>query len=190
MPGINRAITNINKSLNEKYAIGKGPCIFLSHRSLDKDMVDKIAKYIMDLEIDVYYDKNDEVLQAADARKNDEVTTKCIQNGVKESTHILCILSPNTVTSWWVPYEIGYGENMKRKIFSIRRSNLEKEKIPAYLRIRPCLMGWGELENYLDNIIREYGVMNESQYFAHKLEVDIFKSASMQFHPLSKYFDK
>ena len=110
--GINRALNNISKSLNEsvKFASKNKPCVFLSHRSLDKDMVEEIGKYIMKAGLDIYLDKYDEELQRADKGKNDKLITECIQKGISESTHIMCLLSPNTINSWWVPYEIGYAD--------------------------------------------------------------------------------
>lgn len=185
--GINRALDNTYKTFNERYASIKKPCIFLSHRSLDKDMVEIIGKYIMSKGIDIYFDKYDKNLQRADAEGNDEATTKCIQEGLKESTHVMCILSKITVTSWWVPYEIGYGENIAKDIFSLKLAELRKEDIPAYLRIRECLMGWSELDNYLLKLAIKYSTLNESECEKYKYKQQIYKSASV--HPLSQYLD-
>lgn len=188
MAGVNRALYKNNKIILEQFAATKKPCIFLSHRSLDKDMVEKISNYIKSLEIDVYFDKDDEVLQTADLMENDKLITECIQKGLQESTHIMCILSETTISSWWVPYEIGYGENLAREIVSIKLANLREENVPSYLKIRSCLNGWMDLEIYLDNIIRKYGILNESAYSIHKNKIYAFSSGNN--HPLSKYFNK
>lgn len=185
--GINRALDNVHKTFNERYASIEKPCIFLSHRSLDKDMVEDIGKYIMNKGIDIYFDKYDKNLQKADAQGNDEATTKCIQEGLKESTHVMCLLSPVTVTSWWVPYEIGYGENIAKDIFSLKLAELKKEYIPAYLRIRECLMGWSELDEYLMKLIIKFSILNESEYKTYNHQ-QIYKNASA--HPLSQYLDR
>lgn len=186
--GINRALEGNYRSFNERYATSSiEPCIFLSHRSLDKSMVEDIGNYIMSQGIDIYFDKYDKELQKADEEGNDEATTRCIQKGLEKSTHVMCLLSPVTITSWWVPYEVGYGENMGKEIFSQKLANLNKREIPAYLRIRECLMGWSELDAYLDKIVVRYGTLNESEYRASYYKKSIYKSAST--HPLAKYMN-
>lgn len=168
MPGTNRALYKNNKVLLETFSASHKPCIFLSHRSLDKDMVEQIAEFIIGLEIDVYFDKYDQDLQSADKLKNDIATTACIQKGVTGSTHVMCILSPNTISSWWVPYEIGYGENMHKKIFSVKMKDVADIYIPSYLKIRDLLIGSEKISEYLFNIATEYNVLNESSNFHKK----------------------
>ncbi|BAQ14690.1 hypothetical protein CBB2_2580 [Clostridium botulinum] len=187
--GINRALNNEYKSFNERYGFSSAkPCIFLSHRSLDKDAVEDIGKYIKSKGIDIYLDKYDQNLQRADKEGNDKDTTECIQKGLKSSTHIMCILSEDTVNSWWVPYEIGYGEKIPIEISSLKLAELEEKEIPAFLRIRNCMMGRSELDNYLEKIIRIYNTLTESEYKTYKNQKIMFEYASV--HPLAKYLDK
>ncbi|CAK7056093.1 toll/interleukin-1 receptor domain-containing protein [Tissierella sp.] len=192
--GINRAI-ELKKSFSERYVERKNPCIFLSHRSLDKDMVRKIGEYITKAGIDIYLDENDSLLQDADASGNDQVTVSCIQRGLMESTHVLCILSRTTVSSWWVPYEIGYAEKGAKGIASLKISNLKKEEIPSYLRIKECLMGIKELNRYLLKVGAQVGLPIENIPSYNYSEYNLRKNASIiqesySYHPLRNYLDQ
>lgn len=133
------------------------PCIFLSHRSLDKEHVRSIANYIAKVGIDYYLDENDQTLQEADAAGDDNETVNCIKQGIRSSTHVLCILSENTVSSWWVPYEIGFGDNANKGIASLKLRELPQESIPSYLRIHQCVIGLADFNDYLQQIAEPYG---------------------------------
>lgn len=196
--GINRALNNISKSLNEsvKFASKNKPCVFLSHRSLDKDMVEEIGKYIMKAGLDIYLDKYDEELQRADKGKNDKLITECIQKGISESTHIMCLLSPNTINSWWVPYEIGYADkSVDIEICSLKLKELPDNSIPSYIKINKCLKGIPELNGYLieilirynNTIIKSFSKYQDDQY-EHFEEASIIQESYL-YHPLSKYLD-
>lgn len=196
--GINRALNNIRKSLNEsvQFASKNKPCIFLSHRSLDKDMVEEIGKYIMKAGLDIYLDKYDEELQRADKEKNDKLITECIQKGISESTHIMCLLSPNTINSWWVPYEVGYADKSGSiEICSLKLKELPDKNIPSYIKINKCLKGIPELNEYLrevlikynNTVIKSFSKFQDDQY-KHFEDASILQE-SYSYHPLSKYLD-
>ena len=155
--GGNRANDFIEQYLyaNEEN-VGKKPCVFLSHRSIDKPKAKAIAAYIAKAGIDYYLDEEDEDLQQADEEGNDINTVSCIQRGIECSSHILCILSETTVNSWWVPYEVGYGESKGRNIASIKTKMLPQSLIPAYLRIRNCMMGLTQFNEYLRKVSATY----------------------------------
>lgn len=196
--GINRALI-VNKSFNQHYTTAslRKPCIFLSHRSLDKDMVREIGKYITKAGIDIYLDENDQELQNADAEGNDRKVTQCIQKGIEESTHVLCLLSPSTISaeSWWVPYEIGFGERGKKDICSLKLKPLNENLIPSYLKIRRWLKGIHDLNAYLQEInnknnyvIKSFSKYNDSQYKLYNDSAILEESVS--FHPLKDYLDQ
>lgn len=192
--GINRAEIE-NKSFNERFYERRRPCIFLSHRSLDKTMVMKIGQYITKAGIDIYLDEYDSLLQSSDSLGKDKEVVSCIQKGLMHSTHVLCILSKSTVSSWWVPYEIGYGEKGEKEIASLKIMDLKKEEIPSYLKIKQCLMGIEDLNNYLSEIVAKLGVEIDK---ISKFEVDEYNMKtgasiiheSFTRHPLSKYLEQ
>lgn len=197
--GRNRAFDSIYKSLNEQknFASKSKPCIFLSHRSLDKDMVEEIGNYIINAGIDIYLDKYDEELQRADKINDDKRITECIQKGISKSTHLMCLLSKNTVDSWWVPYEIGYADNSGNiNICSLKLKELPEKSIPSYIKINQCLSGIHSLNEYLKEIIKQYGDGSFKSFSRYQNEqYRSFQSASIieesfSLHPLSKYLEE
>lgn len=194
--GENRALKRY-KLFNERYSFSSRtkPCIFLSHKSVDKDIVMKIGDYIMKAGIDIYLDVNDLELQRADKMGDDKAVTQCIQKGIEESTHVMCLLSPKTVESWWVPYEIGYGEKANKEISSLKLKPLLESGIPSYIKIRKCITNLQSLNAYLKEVwisyakyslkVFDYDKMYEySQYN----EAAIIKE-SCYYHPLKDYID-
>lgn len=64
-------------------------CIFLSHRSNDKEKVQKIGEYIQKAGCDIYLDMNDPLLQMATSAQNAKAITGCIQKGLLSSNYII-----------------------------------------------------------------------------------------------------
>lgn len=187
--GVNRAI-RFKKSFNERYIEKKGPCIFLSHISLDKNMVRAIGNYIIKAGIDIYLDENDMELQTATQLGDDRSITKFIQKGIEESTHILCLLSDNTIESWWVPYEVGYGDMGNLDIASMKLRELTMP-VPSYLKIHNLIEGIEELNTFLSRIMTKY--MASPKLFETN-QLDSYRSYNMAslieksvHHPLVKY---
>lgn len=189
--GINRAKT-IKKGHNRSYELGKKskPCMFLSHKTLDKNMVREIGKYINNAGIDTYLDEKDIDLQKATNVSDDKVITNCIQEGLRNSTHVLCLLSDKTISSWWVPYEIGFGEKGDKEIAPIRLKELTYQ-VPSYLRIREFIDNIDELNKYFIKILYVYGMRPErfdefigNIYEYHNGPRIIARSEN---HPLAKY---
>lgn len=111
MAGINRALHE-NRHLAKAKALLSKPCIFLSYISVDKKAATVIGDYITKHgDTDIYLDVNDQKLQDA-FRKGDPISiTHFLEKGVAASTHIMCLVSADTVRSWWVPYELGFGKS-------------------------------------------------------------------------------
>lgn len=132
MAGINRAYV-LEKSFNSNSS-QKDMCFFISHISVDKDFARTVADYIMNkLGIDVYFDELDDELQTAVVNDDSKNITKFIENGITQSTHMICLVTENTKNSWWVPFEIGYGKKSNKEIISFIHNNVKE--IPAFLDV-------------------------------------------------------
>ncbi|EGD46164.1 protein of unknown function DUF1863 [Ruminiclostridium papyrosolvens DSM 2782] len=154
--GINRAVNqSVIKSYSSIETASKTPCIFLSHQSLDKELVKKIGDYITNAGIDIYLDIYDRDLQNANRTNNDLAITECIEKGIKNSTHVMCIISRATKSSWWVPYEIGYGKKNGNEISTLPLKELLASEHPSYLKITRQLTGIKSFNAYLVEILRE-----------------------------------
>ena len=90
--------------LNEQYP-NHGNCVFISHQKNDKDVAKTIANYILRSGLDIYFDEYDASMNRDDPRS----VVNAIKNGIRRSTHMLCVLSQNALQSKWMPWEIGYG---------------------------------------------------------------------------------
>ena len=62
----------------------------------------------MDAGIDVYFDKYDLTLAEIVAEGDPDKLTQRLQDSIDKSTHMICVVSPLTITSYWVPFEVGY----------------------------------------------------------------------------------
>jgi hypothetical protein len=185
MAGINRATKHIyDKIALESYAsTQKKPCIFLSHISVDKDAVREIGEYLKRYgDLDIYLDENDKGLQAAVKEKDPKKITNFIEKGLSYSTHIMCLISENTYSSWWVPYEIGFAKKSEKEISSLILKN--NPRLPEYLEIGEILKGTKSLNMYIKNITKE--VLHEYRSF--RIHANLINH-DINDHPLDSYLE-
>lgn len=109
------------------------PCIFLSHQKGDSSVTKIIADYIISLGIDVYFDEYDVDAKIANQTNNPKAVTKAILKGIQISSHMLCIVSQNTIKSSWVPFEIGYGYD-KTQVGVLMLKSVDFNNLPEYLK--------------------------------------------------------
>jgi hypothetical protein len=180
MAGINRALYE-NRQVAKLNASIETPCIFLSHISVDKPAAVEIAKYIMRHGgIDVYLDINDADLQIAVVADDPAGITRFIEQGLSHSTHIMCLVSSKTVTSWWVPYELGFAKRAGKDLSTLK---LKGDMIlPAFLEIGEVLRGTASLNRYLK------GVRNGLNKIAASFLTERL-IANTDVHPLDSYLD-
>ena len=185
---------NLAESVNEsfKFASSNETCIFLSHISIDKSTVVHIGDYILDAGINIYLDVNDAALQRAVAVNDPIGITTCIEAGIEQCSHVMCLVSPNTVKSWWVPYEIGFSKKARKSITTLFLKGIVE--IPDYLKVSELLMGTESLNHYLEKIMIPKlvkGVLLENSVYSsssQQKEGYLIKE-SAQYHPLDDYLD-
>jgi hypothetical protein len=182
MAGINRALFE-NRHVAKMQGSANKPCIFLSHISVDKTAVAEIAKYITARgDIDIYLDINDDDLQKAADESNAAAITDFIERGLSTSTHIMCLVSANTVRSWWVPYELGFGKKSGKPLATLKLK--DAVNLPAYLEISEIIRGTDSLNKYLTGV--KNGLRKSSA--TGTLTESLIRS-SAQPHPLDRYLD-
>lgn len=146
-------------------AVKNRPCVFLSHKSEDKPACRAIGKYLKEANIDIFLDEEDEDLQRAVRVKNDLQVTECIKKGIRESTHMLCVISLKTYTSVWVPFEIGYGHaaiidkamaiasiDLAIKLSVLTLDDISKKPLPEYMHVAYIIRGTESLNTYISSI--------------------------------------
>jgi Tol biopolymer transport system component len=103
--------------------------VFISYSRKDLAFVERLAEDLKKAGLDVWYDISG---LAGGSRWRSE-----IQKAIKDSQHIIVVLSPDSVESEWVEREFLFASNLKRKI------------IP--LLYRPCELPMNYLDlNYID----------------------------------------
>lgn len=114
--------------------------VFLSHQKKDADFAKFIYNYLTKYKIRCYIDEFDEVLK----RSND--ITRIIMTRISQCTHMLAVVSPNTQSSWWVPFEIGVASQAERRIASMKAATVT---LPEYLEIWPVMTKTEHLDHYI-----------------------------------------
>ena len=117
-----------------------GLCIFISHQKRDADTAKKIADYFITSGIDVYFDEYDTKID----RTRPYSVVSAIKTGIRNSTHMLCLLSQNAL------------------------EEISQSVLPEYLQIVPILRGTKSLNNFISNVLKrdESTLINERKLFA------------------------
>ncbi|MBC7749718.1 MAG: toll/interleukin-1 receptor domain-containing protein [Methylotenera sp.] len=160
------------------------PCVFISHKKEDKGECRKIAAYLKEAEIDYYLDELDIDLQQAAAQGNPELITESIKKGIRESTHMLVVVSEKTYKSQWVPFEIGYGhsaildkglaEGIKEnriKLSVLTLKDISEKNLPDYLQVAFIIRGTKSLNDYISKITNrlEKSLISETKLFSNNV---------------------
>ncbi|RYD57627.1 MAG: toll/interleukin-1 receptor domain-containing protein [Sphingobacteriales bacterium] len=175
---INRAETKtypytISQSIKENK-----PCIFISHQKRDSPECKKIVEYIIKADLDVYFDEEDEHL--ADFRRNHNPSgvINSIRHGIDSSTHMLCVISKNTLASKWVPFEVGYGYD-KTRLAVLTLKGITDTELPDYIKAAPLLLrGTQSVNKYVasikgnsvENLVTEHRLFSHYQ-MSHPLDL-------------------
>ncbi len=75
------------------------PSVFLSHTSVDKPFVEKLANDLRRVGINVWFDK-------WEIKVGKSLTWK-IEQGIRGNEHLIIVLSPEAISSAWVRSELG-----------------------------------------------------------------------------------
>ncbi|HUS09899.1 MAG TPA: toll/interleukin-1 receptor domain-containing protein [Pyrinomonadaceae bacterium] len=123
-------------------------CVFISHQQEDTEACEPIAQYLVELGVDVYFDKYDKALSPLTAAGNPNKVTQHIQEGIDFSTHMICVVSPKTVKSYWVPFEVGYGYS-RITLGVLTLKGVEDGTLPEYMKTTNVIRGTKSLNNFL-----------------------------------------
>ncbi len=127
-------------------------CVFISHKSEDKNTALAVASTITEMGVDIYFDERDELLRVAVENNDDKNIVNCIEDGLQNCTHLLGIITPNTFKSWWVPYEIGSAKGRRKDCVHLISKDVDISKIPSYIKIAPVLAEIDELIKWVSDL--------------------------------------
>jgi len=125
-------------------------CIFISHQKADKESAKKIANYLIAAGVDVYLDEYDTDLKTHHQSNNPKGVTDSICKGINNSSHMLVLISPNTMKSTWVPFEIGYGYD-KTDLNVLCLKGIPVGGLPEYVRAVKIIRDIYDLNSYISN---------------------------------------
>lgn len=151
MTGLNRYYYPTKyRSRAEVVALGV-KCVFISYQKKDRDSAIKVAEYLQNAGIDVYIDVYDTDLRIQHQAGNPAAVTQAICNGINNSSHMLVVVSPDTMYSTWVPFEIGYGYD-KTELGVLCLLGIPAGKLPEYVRTSRVIRDIYDLNNLIENI--------------------------------------
>lgn len=127
-------------------------CVFISHQQRDKDAAKEIADYLIKAGIDVYFDAYDSDLRIHYQSNNAKAVTNSIKKGINNSSHMLVLVSPNTLSSTWVPFEIGYGHD-KTDLFVLCLKGISKGGLPEYVRSATIIRDIWDINKFISNTL-------------------------------------
>jgi hypothetical protein len=151
--------------------------VFISHQKKDRIEAKKIAEYLKSVNISVYFDEFDRELQDADRRNNPKKVVAAIKKGVNSCTHMLCIVSPNTLNSKWVPFEVGYGYD-STTLATLTLKGVRNSDLPDYIKVAPIIRDIYDINEF----VKKHG----SRFVFESSNYSDYKS---YFHPLSGVMD-
>jgi hypothetical protein len=151
--------------------------VFISHQKQDRDQCKEIADYLIDSGIEVYFDEYDQELQIATQNNDPKAVVSAIKKGIKESTHMLCVISPNTLYSKWVPFEVGFGYD-KTDLYTLTLKGIKNSDLPDYIKTCPIIRDIYDLNKLIEKYAKKY-----------IFERKIFSEFSKINHPLRNVMD-
>ena len=155
-------------------------CVFIAHQQRDKIAAKKIADYLIGAGVDVYFDEYDTELRGHHQSKNPKEVTNSILKGINNSSDMLVIVSPNTMTSTWVPFEIGFGYD-KTSLSALCLKGIPKGKLPEYLRTVPIIR---DVYDFNNRIVSFTGTTSEQL-----MKGGVVRDHSYSYHPLNDVMD-
>ncbi len=126
-------------------------CIFIAHQQKDKTHARKVADYFENAGIDIYFDEFDSELRIHHQSNDPKKVTESICVGINNSSHMLVIISPNTINSTWVPFEIGYAFD-KTELGVLCLKGIPKGSLPEYIRTAPIVRDIYDLNNLINTL--------------------------------------
>lgn len=130
--------------------------VFISHKKEDAIPALALKEEFRKKGVDTYLDLLDSSI-ISDGKK----LTDHIKNNLNSCTDIVVVMSENTRSSWWVPFEIGMSAQADMPTASYLKSEVE---LPSYLSYWPRLRSLADVDKYVSTrkrieqqTIREYG---------------------------------
>lgn len=132
MAAINRFLESFRFNSREELLSQGINCVFISHQKADNTQAKKIGDFLQQAGVEIYFDEYDKEVKTHHNTNNPKALTKAICNGINNSSHMLVVVSQHTLTSNWVPFEIGYGFE-KTELYILCLKDIASSSLPEYM---------------------------------------------------------
>jgi len=114
--------------------------VFISYKHLDRNLALQIDERLKINGIKTYLDVLD-----AESQSTESITTVITKN-IAMCSHLIAVVSKETATPWWVPFEIGEATISAKRIASYRSSY---SSLPEYLEMWPKMDSMQHLDLFI-----------------------------------------
>jgi hypothetical protein len=128
--------------------------VFISYKHVDRDLAMRINNRLKLEGIKTYLDVLDNESQST------ENITAVITKNIAECTHLIAVVSHQTASSWWVPFEIGEATISAKRIASYQAGY---NKLPEYLDMWPQMDSMQHLSLFIAEYKGEVKIASESK---------------------------
>ncbi len=85
--------------------------VFISYSATDEPMASRVAKILEDLDIEYFLDRKD-------VHWGDKIVDR-VSDGLSESSDVVIVLSPASLKSQWVAFEVGHAKALRKRLLPI-----------------------------------------------------------------------
>lgn len=149
---------NSNHFVNEQAPPGSGIITytdydtFISHKGDDLSLAEILGMLLHVSGIKSYLDQWDPEVDG------DSIELETYLRGIiRDTPSILAVITENTTTSWWVPFEIGVARETESHIatfIQVDENRTDPKELPSYLRAWPILASYNEVTAWAASLIR------------------------------------
>jgi hypothetical protein len=150
--------------------------VFISHKNSDSALASRVARRVKLNGLETYLDVIDDAL----VRDGPDLADLLLER-MSNCDQLIAVVSDNTKTSWWVPWEIGVGSEKGFRMASYSENYVS---LPSYLTKWPALHSEEDIDRYCRLSTRTYTEIRKRTTTAlnEDLSLSIIKREALNFH--------
>ena len=121
--------------------------VFVSHTTKDDDLAEKVAECIRSFGLTAWVDSD-----FLDAKHDGPGMASKIQRVISRSYCLLAVVTNETSSSWWVPFEIGIAWNSNKYLSTY---GIPRVTLPTFLKVWPRVKDRQELRSWCEEMKRK-----------------------------------